>query len=134
MYSYAGKVAGERSGNDETTMNMVLRPGEAIEWRWGHGEPLKHHGALYAMPAYPELISTGVWEYRPDFSNPFWSRGAAVVENIDSGPDGLAAGKGQHGSVVWNMKSPYVFVGGRIEAEGSAQGSSSPWTARPGRR
>lgn len=119
MYSYAGAVSGERRGNADTTMNMILRPGEAIEWRWGHGTPLKHHGALYSMPAYPELICNGLWEYRPDFSREEWRRGAAAVENISSGPDGLAAADGQRGSIIWNMKSPYVFVGGRIVAKGA---------------
>ncbi len=119
MYSYQGAVTGQRGGKVDTTMNMVLRPGEAIEWRWGHGERLKHHGALYTMPAYPELIDNGSWEYRPDLSRESWRPGAATVENIRSGDDGLSAADGRRGQIVWNMKSPYVFVGGRIEAEGA---------------
>src|SRR5271157_747242 len=119
MYSYAGEVTGERGGKADTTMNMVLRPGEAIVWRWGQREPLKYHGALYTMPTYPGVIYNGLWEYSPDFSQQVWRQGAATVENISSGPDGLAAKDEQQGSIVWNMKSPYVFVGGRVEAEGS---------------
>ncbi len=30
MYFYEGEVTGERGGKVDTTMNMVLRPGEAI--------------------------------------------------------------------------------------------------------
>jgi hypothetical protein len=119
MYCYAGEVAGERGGKGDTTMNMVLRPGEAIEWRWGQRNPLKYHGALYTMPTYQGLIYNGLREYRPDFSKEMWRAGAATIENVRSGADGLAAEDGRRGTIVWNMNSPYVFVGGRIEAEGA---------------
>jgi hypothetical protein len=39
------------------------------------------------------------------------------VENIRFGADGLAAENGQRGTIQWKMPSPYVFVGGRIEAD-----------------
>jgi hypothetical protein len=119
MYFYEGAVTGERGGKAETTMNMVLRPGEAIVWRWGQCDPVKHHGALQTMPTYPEAIYNGLWEYRPDFSKDTWRQGAAAAENVASGPEGLAAEPGRKGTVVWTMRSPYVFVGGRLEAEGT---------------
>jgi hypothetical protein len=101
-------------------MNMVLRPGEALEWRWSQCDPVKHHGALQTMPTYPSLIYNGLWEYRPDFSKETWRKGASSVENITSGPDGLAAEEGKPGTVIWTLRSPYVFVGGRLEAESAA--------------
>jgi hypothetical protein len=119
MYFYEGAVTGERGRDAGTTMNMVLRPGEAIVWRWGQLAPVKHHGALRTMPVYPSLVYNGLWEYRPDFSNEDWRQGASSVENITSGPDGLAAAEGKQGTVTWTMRSPYVFVGGRLEAEGA---------------
>jgi hypothetical protein len=100
-------------------MNMVLRPGEAIVWRWGQHDPVKYHGALMTMPTYPSAIFNGLWEYRPRFSKETWRKGAATVENITSGPDGLAAEEGKKGTIVWTMRSPYVFVGGGLEAEGA---------------
>jgi hypothetical protein len=118
MYFYEGEVGGSRGGEVDTTMNMVLRPGEAIEWRWGRADPPKYHGALWTMPTYPDAICNGVWEYCPDFSTEAWPRGAASIQNIRSGSGGLIAEEGKRGTVVWNMSSPYVFVGGRIEAEG----------------
>lgn len=118
MYFYEGPVAGERGGKIETTMNMVLRPGEALEWRWGQLDPVKYHGALRTMPTYPEVIYNGVWEYRPDLSKETWRKGAFGVENITSSPQGLAAEEGRTGTLIWRMHSPYVFVGGRLEAEG----------------
>jgi len=119
MYCYEGEVAGQRGGKADTTMNMVLRPGEAIVWRWGQLDPVKHHGALMTMPTYMSVIYNGLWEYRPDFSKETWRKGAATVENITSGSDGLAAEEGKKGTIIWTMRSPYVLVGGRLEAEGA---------------
>jgi len=118
MYFYEGSVTGERGGKSDTTMNLVLRPGEALEWRWGQVEPVKHHGALGTMPAYPAAIYNGLWEYHPDLSKETWRKGTSSTENITIRPDGLAAEDGAKGTVVWKMKSPYVFVGGRLKAEG----------------
>jgi hypothetical protein len=120
MYSHEGPVTGQRGGNAATTMNMVLRPGEGLVWRWSQCDPVKHHGALQTMPTYPSLIYNGLWEYRPDFSKEIWRKGASSVENVTSGPDGLAAEEGKTGSVTWTLRSPYVFVGGRIESESAA--------------
>ena len=117
MYFFEGPVGGERSGKSDTTMNMVLRPGEAIIWRWGQLRPLKYHGALHVTPTYENAIYNGLWEYRPDFSDAAWRKGAATVEDITTGPDGLAASEGQTGTIIWTMRSPYVFVGGRLEVE-----------------
>ena len=100
-------------------MNMLLRPGEAIVWRWGQLDPLKYHGALMTMPTYMSVICNGLWEYRPDFSKETWRKGAASVENITAGTDGLAAEDGKKGTIIWTMRSPYVLVGGRLEAEGA---------------
>jgi len=117
MYSHEGPVTGQRGGDGGATMDMVLRPGEALVWRWGQLDPVKYHGALMTMPVYPSLIYNGLWEYRPNFSNETWRQGASSVENVTSGPDGLAAVEGEPGTVIWTMRSPYVFVGGRLEAE-----------------
>jgi hypothetical protein len=124
MYFYEGVVAGERRGNAGTTMNMLLRPGEAIVWRWGQTDPVKYHGALMTMPTYMPLIYNGLWEYRPDFSKETWRKGAAIAENITAGADGLSAGSdvkgsGKQGTIIWTFRSPYPFVGGRLETEGT---------------
>jgi hypothetical protein len=124
MYFHEGPVAGERGGKADTTMNMVLRPGEALVWRWGPCDPVKHHGSLHTMPTYPSAIYNGRWEYRPDFSKGTWRKGAVSVEHIGSGPEGLTAEQGGTGTVIWTMRSPYVFVGGRLEVEGAEAGFS----------
>jgi hypothetical protein len=119
MYFYEGPVTGQRSGKADTTMDMVLRPGEALVWRWGQTKPLKYHGALHTTPTYPQTICNGVWEYRPELTKESWRKGATTVESIASGPQGLAAEEGRSGTVTWTMRSPYPFVGGRIEAQGA---------------
>lgn len=118
MYFFKGPVTGERSGKSDTTMNMVLRPGEALTWRWGQLRPLKYHGMLHVIPTYEDVIYNGLWEYRPDFSKAMWRQGALAVENITVRPDGLAAEEGKTGTIVWSMPSPYIFVGGRLDVEG----------------
>jgi hypothetical protein len=119
LYSYEGEVSGARGGKIDTTMDMVLRPGEAVVWRWDQTDPLKYHGKLFVAPTYKNVIYTGLWEYRPDFSGESWRRGATSVENVVDGPDGLRAEEGRTGAIVWTMRSPYVFVGGRLEADGA---------------
>src|SRR5262245_35867191 len=114
IYVYEGAPEGDRNCNDKTSMNMVLRPGEAITWRWGHATLVKYHGS--DKPKYPETICNGLWEYRPDFSRGLWRKGAAAVQGVRSSSGELVAEGGQAGAVVWVVRSPYVFVGGRLEA------------------
>jgi hypothetical protein len=119
MYFFEGPVGGERGGQINTTMNMTLRPGEALVWRWGRLDPVKYHGTSGVTPTYKDVICNGLWEYRPDFSNAVWRQGAAAVEDVTLGPEGLATGEGKVGTIVWTMRNPYVFVGGRLEVEGA---------------
>ena len=75
--------------------------------------------AVGAQPDYPDTVCDGLWEYRPDFTSDLWKKGATTIENIVSGPEGLRAEEGKTGTIVWTMRSPYIFVGGRFEVEGS---------------
>jgi hypothetical protein len=128
LYVFEGEVTGERNSRGDTTMNMVLRPGEALTWRWGHLNPPKLHGADKAL--YPDTICNGLWEYRPDFSKEAWRKGAATVENIQAGADGLSAEAGKTGTIIWTIRSPYVFVGGRLEAEGNEAKFALSWDGK----
>jgi hypothetical protein len=127
IYLFEGAPAGDRNCAQDTTMNMVLRPGEAITWRWGHANPVKYHGE---KPRYPDTIGNGLWEYHPDFSRELWRKGAASVVNVQSKDDGLSAEEGQAGSIVWVMRSPYVLVGGKLDAEGSGAKFSLSWDGK----
>ncbi len=115
-FAYEEEVPGELGRRrHETNMNMTLRPGEALVWRWGYLTPPRIRGR--ETPSYPNMVCNGLWEYRPDLSADLWKNGAASVENVQAGPDGLSAGEGGDGTIVWAMKAPYVLVGGRLERE-----------------
>jgi hypothetical protein len=124
LYVFEGPVNGDRNSAG-AALNMTLRPGEAIVWRWGHREPVRYHGAR--PPRFPDRICNGLWEYRPDLRQSAWRRGATTVESIRQDPDGLAAEDGKTGTIVWTMRSPYVFVGGRLEVEGTAPKFQLSW-------
>jgi hypothetical protein len=119
MFVCEDPVKGDRSAQPKSNMNMTLRPGEALVWRWGHLTPPKYSWRSAEQPDYPDTVCDGLWEYRPDFSNDLWRKGATTIENIVSGPDGLRAEEGKTGTIIWMMRSPYNFVGGRFEVEGN---------------
>jgi hypothetical protein len=128
IYVFEGEVAGDRNADTATAMNMTLRPGEALVWRWGRVSAVKYHGG--GKPQFPDRICNGLWEYRPDFANAEWRRGAAAVEEIREGVDGLSAEPGKTGTIVWKMHSPYVFVGGRLVVEGTGAKFAISWDGK----
>jgi len=114
---YTGPVTGSRNCAQGTNMDMVLRPGESLTWRWGHLAQVKFHGPDH--PVYPDTISNGLWEYQPDVTKDIWRQGAESVDGVRSTPDGLAAEPGKTGTIVWLMRSPYPFVDGHFDAQGT---------------
>jgi hypothetical protein len=130
LFVYEGDAGGDRSAPRDTTMNMVLRPNEALVWRWGHRVPLKYHGLadihVWGRRA-AERVCNGLWEYRPDFTGESWRRGADTAENVRPQDGELVAEPGKTGVLVWKMRSPYVFVGGRLEVEGARAKFSLSW-------
>jgi acetyl esterase/lipase len=130
LFVYEGDAAGDRNSARDTTMNMVLRPNEALVWRWGRRVPVKYHGradlAGWGKRA-PDRVCNGLWEYRPDFTGESWRRGADTVQNVRVKDGELAAEAGKTGVLVWKMRSPYVFVGGRLDAEGTGAKFSLSW-------
>jgi hypothetical protein len=122
IYVFEGTVNGDRNAPLDTTMNMILRPGESLTWRWGRLTPVKRHGT---ESGNPDRICNGLWEYRPDFTGDTWRKGVISADGIVRGKDGLTAEAGKTGVVVWAVRCPYVFVGGRLEAEGNAKFSWS---------
>jgi hypothetical protein len=122
IYGFEGEVKGARDCYRDGSLKMTLRPGEALVWRWGHLTPVKHHSNNPAL--YADTICNGLWEYRPDFSKETWKKGA-VVEGVKSTPAGLT-----EGTITWTMKSPYVMVGGRLDAEGEGAVFSISWDGK----
>ncbi|HLY08721.1 MAG TPA: Ig domain-containing protein [Planctomycetota bacterium] len=128
IYVFEGDVRGERYCTDGTSMNMTLRPGEAITWRWGHPTPIKYHGQ--SKPRHPDTICNGLWEYQPDFTKEAWRKGAALAQAVRTDRGELTSEAGQSGTIVWVLKSPYVFVGGKVEAEGTGAKFSVSWDGK----
>jgi hypothetical protein len=127
LYVFEGAVTGERRCAEGTTMNMVLRPGEALTWRWGHLDPIKEHGN---STRFPHTVCNGRWEYRPSFHNDAWRGGATSVDGITADAQGLRAEPGKTGSIVWNLHTPYVLVGGTLDVEGRGATFSISWDGR----
>jgi hypothetical protein len=128
IYVFEGRPEGDRNCATGTSMDMVLRPSEAITWRWGHTSPVKYHGD--SKPRYPDLICNGLWEYRPNFSADFWKKGTAAIDGIEARGGELTAAEGKTGTVVWTVHTPYVLVGGRLEVEGSGARFSLSWDGK----
>jgi hypothetical protein len=116
IYVYEGDVRGDRNCY-VSTMNMVLRPGEALTWRWGHVQPVKYRGARPLR--FPDTIANGLWEYRPDFSKEAWRKGVESMEAVRAEAGALSAEAGRTGILVWVVRSPYVFLGGKLDVDGS---------------
>lgn len=127
IYVFEGEVAGDRN-SAISSLDMTLRPGEALVWRWGHEEPVKYHGSN--PPRFPDRICNGLWDYAPDFTRPIWRAGATTVESIREANDGLAADEGKIGRIVWTIQSPYIFVGGRLETEGTDAQFQLSWDGK----
>jgi hypothetical protein len=118
-YTWEGNSTVQLDGWAWWTMGMVLRPHEAIEWRWGHATPVKYHGDMSGYPPLaPDTIYNGRWEYTPDFKNDQQWRAGATVTNITNTDGVLTAIDGATGIIVWPMKTPYQFVGGSLSVIG----------------
>jgi len=128
LYIYEGEVKGDRNFQGDHNMNMLLRPNESITWRWGHLNQVKYHGKNPIK--YPDTISNGLWDYRPDFTRDIWRNGADAIENIKTTSDGIMAETGKTGVIVWIIRSPYVFVGGRLEVEGNGAEFAVSWDGK----
>jgi len=100
LYSYDAAHAGDYPSHVGHTMNLTLRPGEALEWRWDHTGKFHHapEPALYLvhtdLKGWGEnawaALANGRWTYSPPLRN-------------EAGP------------LTWKMEMPYVIVGGRLK-------------------
>jgi len=127
-YTWEGETTQKLKGWNWWTMGMVLRPHEAIEWRWGHETPVKYHGDMSGNPPMaPDTIYNGTWEYVPDFKNDAQWRAGATITNITNQDGVLRAADGSTGVIVWQMKVPYQFVGGTLTASGDGYAFEIGW-------
>lgn len=134
LYSYEGERKGDLGDNTKHSMDLTLRPGESIEFRWDHVgkeysagtvDPTDRRngdgqGSLirWGATAYDKLRN-GRLCYRPDLAGPVAERGAMEIKNavfdLDTASIGPSDPK-KPATVVWQFGSPYVFVGGLATA------------------
>src|SRR6266849_1012104 len=73
----------------------------------------------------PDKRANDEWE-----SSLFVFEGTAEGEGVRASGRELRAEEGKTGAVVWILRSPYVFVGGRLEVEGSGAKFSLSWDGK----
>ena len=118
-YTWEGDTIWKIKGWAHQHMGMILRPHEAMEWRWGHEKPVKYHGDVSGHPPFaPDSVCNGLWEYAPDFRNDAQWRAGATVTDIVNQDGVLTAKDGGTGTILWTMKSPYAFIGGALAVTG----------------
>ena len=113
-YLYEGERCTERPSHLGHRMQLTLRPGEALLWRWASQR--KYHGQhdLERWPHAYERIANGLLTYCPDTASDLWRWGAARATGVAAdGP--LRLTEPGRGEVVFEIASPYVIVGGRLE-------------------
>ncbi len=134
-YTWEGETTQKLKGWNWWAMGMVLRPHEAIEWRWGRENPVKYHGDMTGYPpTAPNTIYNGLWEYAPDLTIDSQWRAGATVTNIANNGGVLTAADGGTGTIVWPMKTPYQFVGGTLAAQGEGYAFEVGFTDTKDRR
>ena len=134
---YEGERKGEHGGYSKHTMAYTLRPGESIEWRWGHigkqytagVEPQDDRrrkdgeGDLlrWGKQAYDNMRN-GMMRYIPDLSKPLYRKGVVSETNIVSvSDDGVHPALhpnqvDEPAQVTWKIASAYIVVGGKVRA------------------
>lgn len=146
LYGHEGKREGDHGLNARHSMDLVLRPGESIEYRWDHCGKQYTAGVIpqkgqrlvdglgdlrsgWGDTAYDNLRN-GKLRYAPDLASPAGARGIEALEGAANGPQGKLrpADPQKPGTVTWRFASPYVFVGGTASAKVQAgPGGSAEW-------
>ena len=118
LFTHTGPRAGERPLIGGHTMDVTLRPGESLEWRWDNCG--KYHGYGSAPPRY----CNGRHVYAPRLDGAFaaWAEESANLQYRETnGLEPIDAAS--PGAIVYHIESPYVLVGGslRVELGGGAR-------------
>src|SRR5208283_3414471 len=100
LYSYDGAHGGDHPSHVAHTMNLTLRPGEALEWRWDNAGKYHHapEPALYLVHTDLKGWGEDAWA---TLANGRWSYSPPLQK--------------QAGPLTWKMEMPYVIVGGRLK-------------------
>lgn len=114
LFPYEGEREEHKGQYPCHTMDMVLRPGESLAWRWDHTG--KFHGTenIGSWRAWHRICNGSV-VYIPDLTADSWRIGTEdTIHVVDSGP--LIGDGGGRWSVTFDTKVAYVLLGGRVDA------------------
>ncbi len=104
LYTYDATHTGDFPAHTGHRMDMTLRPGESIEWRWSQGE--KQHYA--PNPGLFLLKSNNLHQWGPNAWATLRNGKWVYQPRLDK-----AAGS----PVVWRIRTPYAIVGGTLRAK-----------------
>ncbi len=106
LFCHDGPRSGGRPRVGDHTMALALRPGERLEWRWS--QVGKYHGFGDEPPRY----ANGRMQWMVPITQTRW---AASVMNVGSQDTTLIAAA--DAEIIFEIRSPYVLVGGQIRAQ-----------------
>jgi hypothetical protein len=106
LYNYDATHTGDFPSHEQHRMDFTLRPGESIEWRFGQGE--KFHYAPTPVLFLLESADLHRW-------------GANAWATLRNGRWRYTARTGG----PWKIRTPYVIVGGKVEAAAGSNFSAS---------
>jgi hypothetical protein len=127
LYDYDGTHQGAFPEHSGHTMDFTLRPGESIEWRWGQGSRFHYapNPVIYLLDSADlhrwgtnawAALRNGVWTYVPPLGRPSGRR-TVEASNVRWSSDGaFPAAANTPATLLWKVRTPYVIVGGRVNA------------------
>lgn len=111
LFLHCGPRVGGRPVIGGHCMKLILRPGEALIWEWADRGRYHGHGGR------PPRLSNGRLRFVPRLDLDFARWTETAVNLRAAAGDGLTTVEPDCEAVlVYRMESPYVVVGGRVEA------------------
>lgn len=122
LHTHEGERQGEWRSHIGHRMYFTLRPGEALVWRWDNVG--RYHGRNLPTgrgPRETQPFSNGRWLYHPDLRRESYRFGVSGEKNLQQEADPTKPAlhprrAGEPAQVTFVLASPYVFVGGRLQA------------------
>ncbi len=131
LHVYEGKREGDHRDDFGHRMDLALRPGESLAWRWDNvgrshgtdlatgwgpqaGQPLANGRLVYAPPALKNVGGASAPRTSQD-----GDAGVGALRPLPHSTD--AAGERSGDALIVPMASPYVIVGGKLDVRGEAK-------------
>ncbi len=106
LFFFDGPRTGGRPLIGSHTMDVTLRPGEALLWEW------EDRGKYHGYWDRPKLLRNGRMQYEPDLST--FDRWADRSEGWEGTANGLHP-EGGEVTLELTVRSPYAIVGGKVD-------------------